>query len=131
MSQLTLKTIIYAEDESDIRDIAQIALEDIGAFEVTYCEHGRAVLEASNTLVPDLLLLDVMMPEMDGPGVLSELRKNPAFSQVPAIFMTAKIQSNELEAYKSLGVVDVIAKPFDPMTLSEKINTIWNTYHGC
>lgn len=130
MPDKELNTILYAEDERDIRDVAQIALEDVGGFTVRYCVDGREALNAAKELVPDLLLLDVMMPEMDGPATLRELRKLPEFSNIPAIFMTAKIQTNEILEYKSLGVVDVIAKPFDPMTLADTIRMAWNKYHG-
>ena len=125
-----LKKILYAEDEDDIRAIAQIALEDIGGFKVKYCANGRKTLEEAKQFIPDLLLLDVMMPEMDGPTTLKELRKNPDFIEVPAIFMTAKIQTNEVEEYKAIGVIDVIAKPFDPMTLAASIKNAWLKYNG-
>jgi len=124
-----LKTILYAEDEDDIRAIAQIALEDIGSFTVKYCSDGYEVLEATKHYTPDLLLLDVMMPKMDGPTTLKELRKIKDFFLVPAIFMTAKIQTNEIQEYTSLGAIDVIAKPFDPMTLAESIQKAWSKYH--
>lgn len=130
MSNTTLKHILYAEDEADIRDIAQIALEDIGGFSVTYCPNGRAVLEAAEELVPDLLLLDVMMPDMNGPDALRELRTKAGFIGVPAIFMTAKIQSEEMEEYKALGAIDVIPKPFDPMLLADNIKKSWNKHYG-
>jgi len=130
MSNNELKSILYAEDEGDIREIAQIALEDIGGFSVTYCTNGKAVLEAAKDLKPDLLLLDVMMPDMDGPTTLKELRKLPGYLTIPAIFMTAKIQTNEIEEYKASGAIDVIPKPFDPMTLAETIKKAWEKYHG-
>jgi len=75
MATKKLKKILYAEDEDDIRAIAQIALEDIGGFTVRYCINGRKLLDAAKDFTPDLLLLDVMMPEMDGPTTLRELRK--------------------------------------------------------
>ncbi|MGL5743035.1 MAG: response regulator [Legionella sp.] len=118
MTDKELKRILYAEDEDDIRAIAQIALEDIGGFEVKYCANGLKILEVAKEYTPDLLLLDVMMPEMDGPTTLRALRKIPDFGTIPAIFMTAKIQSNAIDEYKSLGAIDVIRKPFDPMTLA-------------
>lgn len=127
--QPVLKNILYAEDEDDIRAIAQIALEDIGGFTVQYCANGHNVLETAKEFIPDLLLLDVMMPELDGPTTLHELRKMAHFSNIPVIFMTAKIQANEIEEYKSLGAIEVIAKPFDPMTLPELIQQAWNKYH--
>ena len=123
-----LKKILYAEDEADIREIAQIALEDIGQFDVTYCINGREVLAKAKDLQPDLILLDVMMPEMDGPSTLVALRKLPNYESVPVIFMTAKIQPDEIERYKNMGAVDVINKPFDPMSLAETINKIWERY---
>ncbi|CEG56919.1 response regulator [Legionella fallonii] len=125
MEHKQLHNILYAEDEEDIRSIAQIALEDIGSFTVKYCKNGYEVLETIKNFVPDLLLLDVMMPEMDGPTTLKELRKTDTYSSIPAIFMTAKIQTNELEEYKSIGAIDVIGKPFDPMTLAESIQKAW------
>ena len=131
MIQRQLKNILYAEDEDDIRAIAQIALEDIGLFTVRYCINGKHALEQAKSFTPDLILLDVMMPEMDGPTTLAELRKITDFSDIPAIFMTAKIQVNEIEEYKALGAIDVIAKPFDPMTLAETIQNAWLKYHEC
>ncbi|KTD46949.1 two-component response regulator [Legionella rubrilucens] len=125
MSSKTLNTILYAEDESDIREIAQIALEDLGGFEVIYCTNGFDVLKAAKETEPDLLLLDVMMPGMDGPTALSELRKMPGYVQIPAIFMTAKIQSEEIQHYMAMGALEVISKPFDPMTLADKIKSAW------
>lgn len=130
MRNRKLRKILYAEDEDDIRAIAQIALEDIGGFEVRYCSNGRKTLEQAKDFIPDLLLLDVMMPEMDGPTTLKELRKRPDFTQIPAIFMTAKIQRDEVEEYKSLGVIEVITKPFDPMTLADSIKNAWLKSNG-
>ncbi|WP_454782697.1 response regulator [Legionella sp. WA2022007384] len=130
MANKELKKILYAEDEEDIRAIAQIALEDIGGFSVIYCSSGKKILEAAKEYTPDLLLLDVMMPEMDGPTTLRELRKNPDFIKIPAIFMTAKIQSNEIADYKSMGAIDVIKKPFDPLTLATSIKNAWLKYNG-
>ena len=129
MATKKLKTILYAEDEDDIRAVAQIALEDIGGFTVRYCVNGCNVLEAIKDFTPDLLLLDVMMPEMDGPTTLLELRKIENMSAIPVIFMTAKIQTNEVDYYKTLGAIDVIAKPFNPMILADEINKAWMKYH--
>lgn len=123
-----LKTILYAEDESDIREIAQIALEEIGGFTVIYCQNGREALEKAKNTQPDLILLDVMMPEMDGPTTLRDLRKLAYYKSLPAIFMTAKIQPDEIAKYEEMGAIGVITKPFDPMKLSETIKNIWNRY---
>jgi two-component system, OmpR family, response regulator len=126
MPNTPLNKILYAEDEPDIRSIASIALEDIGGFTVKYCHSGQEVLEEAENFKPDLLLLDVMMPGMDGPTTLKKLRQIPALATVPAIFMTAKIQSKEIAEYKAIGVVNVISKPFDPMTLAQIIRDYWD-----
>ena len=120
-----LKRILYVEDESDIQAIAKIALESVGGFTLMICSSGKEALEKAAEFAPELLLLDVMMPEMDGPSTLKLLRKIPDLNSVPAIFMTAKVQPSEVEELKTLGALDVIAKPFDPMTLAEQIKKIW------
>ena len=120
-----LKKILYAEDEEDIRTIVAFILEELHGFDVTYCSDGEEVLQKASNMVPDLFLFDVMMPKMDGPTALIELRKNPLFADVPAIFMTAKIQSNEIQHYKSIGAIDVINKPFDPMQIGALIKAAW------
>lgn len=127
-----IKHILYAEDEQDIQDIAQIALEDIGGFQVTYCNNGEDVLNQASQQHPDLILLDVMMPKLDGPSTLQALRQIPTYASIPIIFMTAKIQPDELNKYRALGAIDIITKPFDPMTLAATITTIWERhYQSC
>lgn len=126
-----LKTILYAEDEEDIREITKIALEDIGGLNVHYCANGNEVLNLTADIPPpDLLLLDVMMPGMDGVTLLRKLKRLPQYKEIPTIFMTAKVQPQELEEYKTLGVIDVIVKPFDPVVLADTVKKIWNKAHG-
>ena len=120
-----LKRILFIEDEASIRTIAVTVLEAVGGFVVVACNSGKQALAAAPVANADLILLDVMMPEMDGPATLKALRDIPQTTQTPAIFMTAKVQANEIQHYKSLGAIDVIAKPFDPMTLSAQISEIW------
>jgi CheY-like chemotaxis protein len=120
-----LNRILYVEDEPDIRLIAQMALEAVGGFTVTVCASGPEALRAAPASRADLLLLDVMMPGMDGPSTLKALRELPATADTPVIFMTAKVQAAEVAAYKALGAIDVIPKPFDPMELSAQIQRIW------
>ncbi|MFI5443899.1 response regulator [Polaromonas sp. UC242_47] len=120
-----LTRILYVEDEPDIRTVAQMALEAVGGFTVIACASGREALAAASVADIDLLLLDVMMPGMDGPSTLQALRNLPATAQTPVIFMTAKVQAAEIAQYLALGALDVIHKPFDPMTLSEQITRIW------
>jgi CheY-like chemotaxis protein len=121
----TLKKILYVEDEPDIRLIAVMALESLGGFTLESCETGREAVAKATEFSPDLLLLDVMMPGMDGPTTLLALRNLPGLADTPAVFMTAKVQSQEIDEYLELGAVDVIAKPFDPMTLAARIEDIW------
>jgi two-component system OmpR family response regulator len=126
MTTKSLSKILYTEDEADIRSIAEIALEDIGGFTVKYCNSGQEALDQAENFQPDLLLLDVMMPGMDGPTTLANLRKIPSLANIPAIFMTAKIQAKEIAEYKEMGVVHVISKPFDPMILAQQIRDYWD-----
>ena len=120
-----LKKILYVEDEPDIQMIARVALENVGGFELCVCSSGAEALEKAAEFGPDLLLLDVMMPGMDGPTTLIELRKIPQLASTPVMFMTAKVQPQEVEYLKSLNVADVIAKPFDPMALANSIHDSW------
>jgi len=121
-----LKRILYVEDEPDIRTIAKMALEMVGDYEVMACASGAEALEKVSGFAPDLILLDVMMPGMDGPTTLQRLRANPTTAAIPVIFLTAKVQPAEIAHYQSLGALDVIAKPFDSMTLSDEAQRIWS-----
>jgi two-component system OmpR family response regulator len=125
-----LKRILYVEDEDSIRTIAVTVLEAVGGFTVVACASGSQALAAAPGAAADLILLDVMMPGMDGPATLQALRALPQTAQTPAIFMTAKVQASEIQQYKSLGAIEVIAKPFDPMTLSAQISEIWQKAVG-
>ena len=120
-----LKKILYVEDEPDIQMIARVALENVGGFELCVCSSGAEAVEKAAAFNPDLFLLDVMMPGMDGPSTLAELRKIPALANTPVMFMTAKVQPQEVEFLKSLNVADVIAKPFDPMGPANNIRESW------
>ncbi len=124
----SLTKILYAEDEPDIREVAKLALEEVGGFTVKLCSSSMEALREVPLFQPDLVLLDVMMPGMDGPTMLHKLRESPQFSQTPIIFVTAKVQSKEVESFKALGALDVIAKPFDPMTLSDQVKAIWEQH---
>lgn len=120
-----LQRILLVEDDPDIQTVGQLALEAVGGFTVHLCSSGKAALTEVDTVAPDLILLDVMMPEMDGPTTLARLRARSDGIQPPVIFMTAKVQPHEVARYKALGALDVISKPFDPMTLSDTIREIW------
>ena len=130
MPNKELKKILYVEDEADIQAVASIALEAVGGFELEICSSGEEALRKAEVFSPDLLLLDVMMPGMDGPTTLEKLREKPSLSETPAIFMTAKVQNNEIEHFKKVGALDVIPKPFDPMKLAEQIEKIWGAFNA-
>lgn len=123
-----LVRILYVEDEPDIQAVARIALESVGGFELEVCSSGPEALLKVAGFNPDLLLLDVMMPEMDGVSTLREIRKLPTYAQTPAMFMTAKVQPQEVEQLLKQGAIDVIPKPFDPMTLAENIKSLWHKH---
>lgn len=125
MPQKPLSRILYVEDEPDIQMVARLALEAIGGYVVEVCGSGRQALLTAPAWNPDLILLDVMMPEMDGPTTLQALRTLSETAAIPVIFMTAKVQPNEVAQYKAMGALEVVAKPFDPMTLAAQIQTIW------
>lgn len=121
----TLERILYVEDELDIQAVARLALEMLGGFTVKVCSSGEEALREAEAYAPDMILLDVMMPGMDGPTTLKALRALPGLAEVPVAFMTAKVQPAEVALYKTLGARDVIPKPFDPMTLASQVRAIW------
>ena len=121
-----LKRILLVEDEADIRTIATMALEKVGGFEVVACASGAEALAAAPDANADLILLDVMMPGMDGPSTLQALRRIPATQATPVVFITAKVQPAEVRQYLALGALDVIRKPFAAMELSEDLRAIWD-----
>lgn len=127
---LTLRRIVCVDDERDILEVAKMCLEVVGGFEVTCCESGQAALEVLASQTPDMVLLDVMMPQMNGPETLAELRKLPHLAKVPVAFMTARVQAAEVKSYLKLGATGVIPKPFDPMQLSGEVRKIWEAFHG-
>ncbi|MFH0703227.1 MAG: response regulator [bacterium] len=124
-----LTRILYVDDEIDIQTIVRIALENIGGFNVKICSSGSEALKIAPEFNPDLILLDVMMPDMDGIATLKALRKIPKTADIPVIFMTAKAQLHEIEQYKELGVLHIITKPFDPLVLPMNINDIWKEFY--
>lgn len=125
-----LTRILYVEDEPDIQMVARLALETLGGFTVEVCSSGDEAIARAPGFQPQFILLDVMMPGMDGPTTLKMLRGLPQTASTPVVFMTAKVQPSEIAQYKELGAVDVIPKPFDPMTLAGRVEEIWASYHG-
>jgi len=115
--------VLHIDDEPDIREVVAMSLELDPEFTVRGCSSGSDGLAAAAEQLPDLILLDVMMPVMDGPTTLLHLRDNPRTAEIPVIFMTARAQARELDHFKSLGAAGVIAKPFDPMTLAGSVRS--------
>ncbi len=120
-----LKKILYVEDEPDIRDIAKLVLENVGGFEVAVVDGGQEALDMVEGFGPDMILLDAMMPGMDGPTTFQELRKLDATKRTPIAFLTAKLMESDVAAFLEMGAVGVIGKPFDPMSLSEQVKELW------
>lgn len=129
MTSTSLNRILLIEDDADIQAVARLALQALGGFTVQVCGSGPEALALAPGFAPDLILLDVMMPGMDGPTTLAALRELPALAATPVMFMTAKVQPAEIAHYKVLGALDVIAKPFDPMSLATTVSALWNQHH--
>ncbi|MBD3850450.1 MAG: response regulator [Acidobacteria bacterium] len=125
-----MQRILLADDEPDILEISRIALETVGGFEVSVCLSGKTLLERLPEFKPDLVIVDVLMPDMTGPEVFEEIRRRPEYDEVPVIYLTGVIQEEELEDLRETGVADIILKPFDPMTLADRINGVLKGSHG-
>ena len=122
-----LQRIMHVEDDPSIQQVAKIALEAVGGFTVHTCSSGQQALDDYQAFTPQLILMDVMMPGMDGPETFRALRGMPETRKIPVVFMTAKVQAAEVESYRAMGAVAVIPKPFDPMALGDKVREIWNS----
>lgn len=116
--------ILLVEDDESIRQIAVMSLQLMGGHEVIAFGSGADALAGAEAFAPQLLLLDVSMPGMDGPQTLEALRRLPSLAAVPAIFLTARTQPKEVERLRELGALDVIGKPFDPLQLCEQIRAL-------
>jgi CheY-like chemotaxis protein/HPt (histidine-containing phosphotransfer) domain-containing protein len=126
---MTVRRVLHVDDEADIRELVQISLGLDPNFVSRSCASGEDAVAVAATWLPDIILLDVMMPGMDGPSTLSALRKTPGTLGIPVVFMTARAQSRELDRLRSLGAVGVIPKPFDPMTLAASVNAHMDPPH--
>lgn len=120
------ETVLYVEDEPDIQMVAKMALESLGGMSVVAFNSGIEAVSAMKDrhFTPDLILLDVMMPQLDGPGTMKQLQEFEHLKDVPVVFMTAKAQTHEIREFLALGAVSVIPKPFDPMTLVDQLREI-------
>ncbi len=116
-----MKKVLVVDDEDHIREIAATSLEVVGGWTVVTAGSGAEALSKAESENPDAILLDVMMPEMDGPSVFKALRNREETRSIPVILLTAKVQAAEREQFSDLGVDAVLAKPFDPMTLHQEV----------
>jgi CheY-like chemotaxis protein len=116
--------ILIVDDEEDIRQIARFALSQVGSMKVLEAENGSEGVRIAVEEKPDAILMDVLMPGMDGLAALVELRKNPGTSAIPVIFLTAHSSPSEMEKLKSIGAAGVLNKPFDPITLADEVEAV-------
>ena len=126
----TLSRLLYVDDDPTLTLLTRISLEKVGGFTVMTCASGGEALAGVEAFAPDVILLDVMMPGMDGPATLAALRCLPALAEVPVIFMTAKVQDDDMARYRELGAADVIGKPYDPVKLPDLVRAIWQRSRG-
>jgi len=121
---VTISRILIVDDDEDIRTVSEVVARLVGNWEVLLAASGPEALESARSEHPDVILLDVMMPGMDGPETLAHLRSEPSTARIPVIFLTAKAQKHEVERYLALGADGVILKPFEAMTLPDEIRRI-------
>lgn len=116
--------VVIIDDEEDIRSVASMSLGILGGIEVVEAEGGRDGIAKAAAEQPDAILLDAMMPEMDGPATLEALRNNPDTASIPVIFLTAKAIRSEVDKLMAMGAAGVLSKPFDPTTLATQVREI-------
>ena len=116
--------ILVVDDEADIRRVARLSLTRLGGMEVVEASSGPEALALARSAAPDAILLDVMLPGMDGPAILSALREDAQTSGIPVVFLTAKAMTSEVERLQSMGAAGVLTKPFDPVTLARELRAV-------
>ena len=119
---MSARTVLVVDDDDSIRLVAEVALESVAGWKVLTAEGGAVGLELAAAHQPDVILLDVMMPGMDGPTTCRHLSEDPVTRDIPVILVTAKVQYRDREAWEDLPIAGVIPKPFDPMTLSADVS---------
>jgi two-component system, OmpR family, response regulator len=116
--------VLFVDDDDDIRSIGELALVEVGGMPTVLASSGSMALEVAAREQPDVVLLDVMMPGMDGPTTLRRLREQPATAAIPVVFVTAQVRPHEVQRYLELGAIGVIGKPFEPMTLPDELRAL-------
>ncbi len=117
------KRILIIDNEPHIQEVAQICLETVAGWQVSAADSGQDGILKAAAEQPDAILLDVMMPDMDGPTTFQKLQANPATKDIPVILLTAKVQASDRRRYAEMGMKEVIAKPFDPLSLADQVAT--------
>jgi len=117
-----MRRILIIDDEDDIREVAALSLESIAGWDVSTASSGAEGMRMAATNTPDAILMDVMMPAMDGPTTFKEMQKDPALAGIPVVLLTAKVQGVDQRRFAGLGVAAVLFKPFDPLTLAEQMS---------
>ena len=129
MDTQPLKHILYVEDDEDIRELVRISLEQTTDYKIDLCASGQEAIDISEKISPQLVILDVMMPNIDGPAVLRHYQTLSKYQKTPFVFMTAKIRDSEIKQYQAMGISGIISKPFDPIQLGQMIEDIWHKFH--
>lgn len=128
LSRDSLMKILIIEDEEDIRRIAAVSLSKLGGMAVSEAGSGPEGLTKARNEMPDVILLDVMMPLIDGPATLQSLKNDPATASIPIIFLTAKAMDDDLRRLKELGAAGVLVKPFDPVMLPSQVEALLSSF---
>ena len=121
---MKIEKILVVDDDEDILTVTELAAREIGKWEVILARSGEEALRAAREETPDVILLDAMMPGLDGTATLARLRQDPATAEIPVIFLTARVQKHEIERYQEYGALGVIRKPFDALALPDEVRRL-------
>lgn len=130
MKNNPLKKLLLVDDDEDTLTIARYCLEFLSDVQLSFARSGEEAIKVALESVPDLILLDVMMPKMDGVATFKLLSSFPTLANIPVIFFTANAQKDQISSFLKLGVIDVIIKPFDATTFADTIQNIWKNYQA-
>lgn len=131
MFEKKLERIMYVEDDPSLQEVVGFCLVDIGGFDLKVCDSGTQALQEAAGFNPDLFLLDVRLPGMSGPQIVERLRQIEQFEETPVIFISAQDAGSETIGYTELGVLGLIKKPFDPISICDTINALYNNRESC
>jgi two-component system, OmpR family, response regulator len=133
MSTRDFQSVLYVDDDADICSVVQATLRLVPGLHVQTADSGERAIDLAHEIRPDLVLMDVMMPGLDGPSTLKRMRESVLLADIPVVFMTAKVLPAEISQFLQMGAIGVIVKPFDPLKLYAELFALWNkggTSHG-